>query len=390
MPETTPRRGIIICFGIYFWYPLAGVTYQMLHYLLPLREMGFDVYYIEDSYRDVYDPFVQDYTYDYSNVIRHLAPVLDEYGFKDRWACRDGQGTLHGMSEERLAQLYRDADASLNLCGGHEVRDEHKSIRKRIYVESDPFSLQVRVAKGDAGSKQFLDDHHLHFTFGERMGEPDCLTPATGHDWMPTRQPVHMPLWTSAEVGGETYNTITTWQNKTPPLEFKGELYHWTKDIEFRKYIDLPLRRPGCGFELATGVDDAVRDELKLHGWKLKEAMDVSMDHRKYRDYILQSRGEFTVAREQYYRPNTGWFSDRSVSYLAAGRPVITGETGFSRSVPSGRGLMAYRTMDDILAAVDSIESDYAGHCRAAREVASEYFCSMKVMRSLLTRSGLL
>jgi hypothetical protein len=114
----------------------------------------------------------------------------------------------------------------------------------------------------------------------------------------------------------------------------------------------------------------------------------VSRDMERYRAYIHGARGEFTVARDQYVRPRTGWFSDRSVCYLAAGRPVITQETGFSKFLPTGAGLHAFRTMDDVLAAVDAIESDYAGSCRAAREVAAEYFAAEKIVADIMARSG--
>jgi hypothetical protein len=118
-------------------------------------------------------------------------------------------------------------------------------------------------------------------------------------------------------------------------------------------------------------------------------SVEISRSIDRYRDYIQHSRGEFTVARDQYVRPCTGWFSDRSACYLAAGRPVITQETGFSKFLPTGKGLFAFRTMDDILAAVDAIESDYSGNCRAAREIAAEYFAAEKVVGSLMERAGL-
>ncbi|HEV8157986.1 MAG TPA: hypothetical protein VGP58_03080, partial [Pyrinomonadaceae bacterium] len=108
-----------------------------------------------------------------------------------------------------------------------------------------------------------------------------------------------------------------------------------------------------------------------------------------YRQYIQQSRGEFTVARDQYVRPNTGWFSDRSACYLAAGRPVITQETGFSKFLPTGKGLFSFKTMEDVFAAVDEIESDYENNCRAAREIAKEYFDSERVIGSLMARANL-
>src|SRR5207302_2532718 len=140
------------------------------------------------------------------------------------------------------------------------------------------------------------------------------------------------------------------------------------------KFIELANLRPQFGFELATRGDQSLRDFLAQHGWRYADSLQVSTDPERYRAYIQNSRGEFTVAKDQYVRGKTGWFSDRSVCYLAAGRPVITQETGFSKCVPSGRGLFGFQTMDDILAAVDAVESNYTGHCRSAREIAAEYF----------------
>src|SRR6185437_16223134 len=206
--------------------------------------------------------------------------------------------------------------------------------------------------------------------------------------WLPTRQPVVMDLWNGTDAGGESYNTITTWHNKGKNIEWRGETWYWTKDREFEKFLDLPRKRP-VAFELAATVDEKVRSRLHAHGWRQRSSLDISRDIEGYRHYIRQSRAEFTVARDQYVRPNTGWFSDRSACYLAAGRPVITQETGFSKHLPTGRGLFEFKTMDDILRAVDAIESDYEGNCRAAREVASEYFAAEKVVGSLMERAGL-
>lgn len=389
MPDPQPKRGRIIVFGIVFWYPLAGVTYQFLHYLLGLQKLGYDVYYVEDCQRDVYDPTLNDYTYDVTNNVNMLAPVLEAHGFANRWACRDVAGQCFGMTVPELEALYRTADGFLNVCGGHEVRDEHRVIPIRVYVESDPFSMQVNYVQKKQGIENFVDAHNRFFTFGENIGQPDCGIPATGHNWMTTRQPVHMDLWKSPETGGSTYNTITTWHNKTPPLEWQGSFYQWTKDIEFKKIIDLPQRRPHCRFELACGVEASIRDFITSNGWSNVDSVGLSSDVNVYRQYIMNSRAEFTVARDQYTRPRTGWFSDRTVCYLAAGRPVITGETGFSKTVRSGKGLFGFSTMDEILAAVDAIESDYAGNCRAAREIAAEYFASEKVLSSLMSRAGL-
>lgn len=388
--QPKPTKGKIIVFGILFWYPLAGVTYQFLHYLIALRRLGYDVYYVEDSGRWIYDPRINDLSPDASGNIEAILPVLEANGFKDRWVFRGHypDGKCYGMSEAQLLQLYRDADAFLNVTGAQEIRDEHLQCKRRIYVESDPFASQVKVAQGDQGTIATLAAHDTLFTFGENIGNPDCDIPATQFKWMPTRQPVVLDLWKHNLPQGGAYNTITTWKNKGKNITYRGDTYYWTKDREFEKIIDLPKRTPAC-FELATGVDETVQSYLRGNGWSQTDSIEISKDVDRYRNYIQQSRGEFTVARDQYVRPNTGWFSDRTACYLAAGRPVITQETGFSKFLSSGKGLFGFSNMDDILRAVDAIESDYKGHCAAAREVAAEFFDAEKVVGSLMQRAGL-
>jgi hypothetical protein len=391
MSDAPKSKGKIIVFGILFWYPLAGVTYQFLHYLIGLRKLGYDVYYIEDSGRWIYDPVLNDMSPDVTGNLKMVIPYLEAHGFGDRWAFRGNypDGKCYGMTEAQILQLYKDADAFLNVTGAQEIRDEHRAIKRRIYVESDPFGSQVKVAKGDQGMINMLADHDTHFSFGENLGQPDCDTPIEKFKWLPTRQPVAVELWNDgAPTGGPAYTTITTWHNKGKNLEWRGDTWYWTKDREFEKILDLPKLRE-VPFELATSVDEKVQKLLRDHGWRQTGSVEISRDAELYRKYIQQSRGEFTVARDQYVRPNTGWFSDRTCCYLAAGRPVITQETGFSKFLPSGRGLFGFKTMDDILAAVDAIESDYTGHCRAAAEIAREYFAAEKVVGSLMERAGL-
>lgn len=384
-------KGKVIVFGILFFYPLAGVTYQFLHYLLGLRRLGYDVHYIEDSGRWIYDPNLNDISPDPTGNLKAVVPILETHGFGDRWAFRGNYpgGKCYGKSEAEIRDLYRDADAFLNITGAQEIREEHLNCRRRIYVESDPFLLQVRAAEKDQQTLWTLDSHDTLFTFGENLGAEDCTVPIEQYRWHPTRQPVAMDLWDAALIGEpESYRTITTWHNKNRNISYGGKTYYWTKDREFEKYIDLPQRRK-VGFELATGVQPDVEARLRANGWNRVDSIGVSRDVDEYRKYIQESRGEFTVARDQYVRPRTGWFSDRSACYLAAGRPVITEETGFSKYLPTGKGLFGFRNMEDVLTAIDTIESDYEGNCQAAREIAEEYFAAEKVVGSLMQRAGL-
>jgi len=391
MASSRGTKGKVVVSGILFWYPLAGVTYQFLHYLIGLRRLGYDPYYIEDSSRYVYDPNINDLSPDARSNVATVAPILESYGFGDRWGYqgfgRDGQ--VFGIGPEPTRRLYQEAAALLNVTGAQEIRDEHRLCRKRIYIESDPFASQVLAANGDRKIISAFNDHDALFTFGENIGAADCAIPVGSYRWLPTRQPVALELW--ERPPGDTpltYRTITTWSNKGKNVVYGGDTYYWTKDREFLRFVDLPQQRPAA-FELATNVDDNIRQLLTGHRWLLADPLRISRDIELYRRYIQDARAEFTVARDQYVRPNTGWFSDRSACYLAAGRPVITQETGFSKYIPSGKGLYGFRTIEDILSAVDAIESDYPGNCQAAKEIAAEYCQAEKVIGSVMERSGL-
>jgi hypothetical protein len=385
------RKGTILVFGILFWYPLAGVTYQFLHYLIGLRRLGYDPYYLEDSGRWVYDPGLNDLSPDAAGNVAAVAPALEAHGFAGRWGFRGNYsgGRCYGLTEGEILRLYREADAFLNVTGAQEIREEHLACPRRIYVESDPFASQVKAARGDRGMIATLAAHDTLFSFGENLGAPDCTVPVEDFRWLPTRQPVALELWDNALAGeGRPFTTITTWHNKGKEITYRGDTFYWTKDREFQKFLDLPRRCP-ARFELAAGVSEEVHCLLRSRGWSQVHSVPLSQDIDRYRAYIQGSRGEFTVARDQYVRPQTGWFSDRSACYLAAGRPVITQETGFSKFLPTGRGLFAFETMDDILAAVEAIARDYEGNCRAARDIAREYFAAEKVVGSLMERAGL-
>ncbi len=390
MSESSSTKPRVIVFGLLFWFPLAGVTWQFLHFLLGLRPLGYDPYYVEDSARWVYDPNRRDWTPDANANIRAVAPVLEAYGFGARWAfrgCYEG-GRCYGLTEPQLAELYRNCDVLLNVTGAQELRNEHRPCPVRVYLETDPVVSQIQVAQGEVKTIAALDAHTHHFTYGENLGAPDCRLPVGRYHWRPTRQPVLLDLWDNGQaLGGEAYNTIATWKNLGRDITYRGETYYWSKDREFLKFIELP-RRVRAPLELAVGVDAPTRRLLESQGWRLADPVHISRDMDRYRQYIQQARGEFTVAKDQNIRLRSGWFSDRSACYLAAGRPVITQATGFHHQLPTGRGLFGFETLGDIITAMEAIENDYAGHCRAAREIAAEYFAAEKVLSRLLAEIG--
>jgi len=281
MGTSKPSKGKIIVFGILFWYPLAGVTWQFLHYLLALRRLGYDVYYVEDSGRYVYDPTLGDLSPDATANIRGIAPILDRFGFEGKWAFRgfyEG-GKCYGMTEAQILQLYRDADAFLNVTGAQELRDEHRAIRRRIMVETDPVAWQIKVAKGDPSMLATLDAHDTLFSYGENFGAPDCKVPIERYKWKPLRQPIAIDLWDNKFSGeGAAYNTIATWKNEGKDIIWQGETYLWSKHHEFLKFLNLPKKRPNAKFELALGSNAGQLTLLNDVGWHTADALGVSRD----------------------------------------------------------------------------------------------------------------
>jgi hypothetical protein len=205
----------------------------------------------------------------------------------------------------------------------------------------------------------------------------------------PSPPPVILDFWQSnGAAPGETFTTVGNWR-QAGEVKFRGDVYRWSKHHEFLKFLDLP-RHTSQSFELAlASCNDDDRRLLEQNGWRVVPASTVSGDLDEYRKYVIGSRGEFTVAKDQNVRLRSGWFSERSAQYLAAGRPVITQDTGFDCFVPTGRGLFAFSNLDEILHAVELINSDYAAHSRAAREIANEYFSADRVLTNLLEHAGL-
>jgi hypothetical protein len=296
------------------------------------------------------------------------------------------------MSLARVRKVYREANALLNVCGAHELNDDSLISDRLIYVESDPGYEQIKVDQRDAPTLRHLRQHRALFTFGENVGSKRFPVPTRRLKWFPTRQPVVTDFWSPNKSlrRDAVFTTIANWSTSgLKDIEWRGEKFLWSKSLEFLRFIKAPARA-GETFELASTIEDAkTRKRFVANGWRLRPSAKLSTDIHLYRDYIAKSKGEFTVAKDQYVRLNTGWFSDRSACYLAAGRPVITQQTGFTDHYGEGRGLIAFDSLGEIVEAVRMINADYRQHARAAREIACEFFEAEKVLRSLLERAGI-
>ena len=386
------RRKIVVL-GFMGGCPIAGVVWQHIHYIVGLQRLGHEVWYVEDGLRYPYDPEAFTITEDFTYAARTLQRLGEQYGFADRWCfcARYGDGPkTAGLDLGKLRALYRECDAALNVCGSHDLNDDLLSVRRLIYVESDPGVEQIKIDLGDTTVRDYLARHASLFTFGELVAAEKFPVPLHGLAWQPTRQPVVSDLWSTGAPppDGSVFTSICNWSTSgKKDISWRGSNYLWSKSLEFLKFVEAP-RRCGETFELATDIKDSGEQQIFTgNDWRLVDPHALSIDWDRYRDYIRSSRGEFTVAKDQYTRLHTGWFSDRSACYLASGRPVITQETGFTDFYGGHEGLLSFDTMDDVVAAAESIRSDYPRHARAAAEIAREYFEADKVLASLLERA---
>jgi glycosyltransferase involved in cell wall biosynthesis len=380
----------IVVLGMMAKMPVPGVIWQTIHYLLGLQRLGFETYYVEAHARTP-SMLMELETDDGSGRAAALIDdVLGRFGLEKNWAYHalHDDGRCLGMSERRLNALYRNAELIINLHGGTAPWPELAATGRLVYLETDPVRLQIELDNQLQSSIDFMSAHCAHFTFAENLGKSGCLLPDSDlFRFLPTRQPVALDLWSgeSAEPLPQ-FTTIGNWRQQWRSVSYRGETYGWSKDDEWRKFMDLPART-GQSFELAlSGCDDSDRAELERHGWGVRPALELDLS--SYRDYIVGSTAEFTVAKDQNVRFATGWFSDRSASYLAAGRPVITQDTAFGHVLPTGEGLFAVRTIDDAAEAVDTVTANPRRHSTAAQEIAREHFDAERVLTQLLEDVG--
>jgi hypothetical protein len=373
--------------------PYAGMAWMHMQIAAGLGRLGHDVHYVEATSRWPYDPVRRTPVPDSDYAVPYLARLCEGFGLGERWAYRRSYadrawlGPARGHAEALLA----GADAVLNVAGATRLAEDGLKAGRLVYFGTDPVLHELGYANGDPEVRALVDEHDDVVTYGENIGSPASPVPPLPRLRATTRQPVLLDLWASGPPAGPAlFTTVANWRQGNA-ITYRGETYHWSKDREFRKFIDAP-RRAGVPLELATGLAHLPADDRRLlddGGWRVIDAHAFTTDPWVYRDYVRASRGEFTVAKDQNVRLRSGWFGERSACYLAAGRPVIMQDTGFGRVLPTGEGLFAFDTMDDVLAAFEAVAADYDRHARAARAIAAEYFRAETVLARLLADLGL-
>jgi hypothetical protein len=293
------------------------------------------------------------------------------------------------MGKSAVRELLEHADLIVNLCGATLPDPEQRRQGCLVYIDTDPGFEQVRLVQGDRASREYLEAHDLHFSYGWNVGEPSSRIPSGGIAWRKMHPPVLVDLWDAASGSADaSWRTIATYRNKGKDVIIDGETYLWSKHPNFEQVMALPARTSER-LELAlANVDEADRARLVSHGWRLCDPYPLTKSPGSYRRYILGAKGEFSVEKDCYVRLNSGWFSDRTVCFLAAGRPCVVQDTGFTRRVPSWSGLLAWRTAEEAADALDRVARDYERHARAARALAREFFDAQVLLRQILVSAG--
>lgn len=404
------KRRKLVVLGTLASNPYAGMAWMHMQLAVGLARLGHDVYYLETTSTWPYDPIRNMRVCDSEYAVPYLAKVAAWFGMEDRWAYRRSyldNEWLGPVSATSANDLLLQADAVLNVSGATRPAEDYLKVGRLVYFGTDPVIHEVTYQAGNEETQAIVAEHDDVVTYGENIGTDRSPIPPLPRLRGRTRQPVLMDYWRGVAPTRDVFTTVGNWKQEGREVEMDGERYLWSKHHEYLKIIDLP-RHVQPSIELAMnladpetikhgegevvralGVAPDVQQMLRSYGWLLAEGRSFSMEPAPYRDYIQASRGEFTVARDLNVRLRSGWFSERSACYLAASRPVITQDTGFGSVLPTGDGLFAFNTMDDIVEAFEAIESDYERHSRAAGEIADAFFNSEKVLPALLTDLGL-
>ncbi|MEM6822168.1 MAG: hypothetical protein AAF558_09530 [Verrucomicrobiota bacterium] len=380
----------IIVTGLIGQYPFGGVIWDYIQYVTGFRKLGYDVLYLEDTGVWPYDPIKETVTDDCSYQVSALKNIMDSFDLGDRWVYRNAaDNTFHGAGESIAREWLKSADLLVNVSTASWLEDYDIGVKHQMFIDGDPLFTQIGLLDGNNSSyAERLRAHDSHFSFGLNLGNPGCQVPKTGIQWRPTLQPVDLDYWTfEDQPGSNEFTTVMNWVSY-PPKEWDGKSFG-QKDVEFLRFIELPQKTPQS-FTIAMGQGigkTRPTKHIQDCGWSIVEPDQVLPDHKTYHEFLSRSRAEWSIAKEAYVKADTGWFSCRTACYLAAGRPGLVQDTGWTKHLPHGDGLLSFNTLSECLDGIESINRDYDQHRRAARKFAETYLDATKVCHDLIEQA---
>jgi hypothetical protein len=385
-------RGTIVVAGSIAQKPRhGGHTWVFLQYLLGLRRLGWRVLFL-DRLTPAMSVDADDVPCPPGRSLneRFFRRVMGTLGASVEWSLlgEDGEALL-GLERRRILDRVREAELLVDVMGFLGDGEILDAARRSVFLDIDPGFPQMWK---ELGLADVFSGHDDFVTIGRNVGREGCSIPDCGLRWITTSQPIVLDRWCAQPPSDGPFTTIATWRGRYAPIEFHGDSYG-LRVHRFRQFAELPRRTAGVGaaFELALDIDPGERRDLELleeNGWALVPPRRVAADPWSYQSYIARSGAEFMVAKDVYVRAWSGWFSDRSICYLASGRPVVVEDTGLAEHYPLGEGLLAFDTLDEAAEAVAEVAADRQRHARAARRVAEECFDSDKVLGGLLAQLG--
>lgn len=377
----------IVMLGYMVRGPLGGMTWANLHYLMGLKSLGHEVYFVEDSdsYASCYDPSRNVMDIDPTYGLKYAGGILQEIGLGNHWAYYDEHtSNWYGPCADRIVDICSSADLLINRAGVNPLRPWFLRIPVRALIDVDPVFTQIRHLKYTA-SMEYAKQHTVFFSLAENIGSEKSTMPDDGLPWQPTRHPIFLDAWpVSPPRGRGSWTTVMQW--KSYPAEQYDGVSYGMKSESLMPYLDIPTSS-GEIFELVLAGANSPRQMLIDKGWVIRSSREMSGDPWVYRRYIQGSKGEFSVAKQGYVTTHSGWFSERTAAYLASGRPVVTEEAGFGDVLPTGKGLLSFSDPGEALTAIAEVNADYNDHCKAARSLAEEYFDARKILSGLIERA---
>lgn len=366
----------------------GGEAWVRMSWVVGLRRLGADVVFIEEiAHSQCRDDQGRPSDPQGSANVAWFTDVVRRFGLTGSAALICGDRSIAGLSMSDLIDRTDGAPLLVNISGHLTAKRVLRTFRTRAFVDIDPCFTQLWQLGGLAGAR--LAGHDVFFTIGERIGERDCAVPPAGIRWMRTRQPVVLEDWAVPVCGGQRFTTVATWRGPYGPPSHDGRAYR-LKAHEFRRFAGI-AGRTRERLELALAIEPEDRADWNLlvtNGWSVVDARPLTNTPDAFAEYVGGSKAEFSCAQGAYVQSASGWFSDRTTRYLACGLPAVVQDTGFSRFLPVGEGLLSFTTMDEAVRAVESVAADYERHRKAARAVAEEEFDSDKVLARFLEIVG--